>query len=456
MTKNKTNQAIDIEWDKLHTLTTDEWAERMYKRYRVLMENHFDYRYSDIPPGWRRLVEDVLDFAQDSVTENTTPQLFVLAVANGTLILQFTHGGLRLLQTVKRIVYKAARVCELCGSESPDVVLRKVGRDFAHINSDDVLITQRRICAVCASTAAHPLEHSRYALQVMTTISEAHDTKEKTALRAYRDALVEQPTRIVPIPDLQQLKSTLDAEYPWYADVTRRITRSLAGRLSGNGWYKLRPLLLSGAPGAGKSSYIQRLAELSGVPTRLLPLGGEHSSMLLKGTSRGWSTARPCAALEFIKDTGVANPILVLDELDKAGGSDHNGNVHEALLQFIEPETAGHYFDSFLMGTANLAWVSWVATVNDHRRLPQALLSRMEVVLVAMPQSDHYPAIVERCMARYAKEQGIPQAMMPVLGQSEWHWLQRYWTSPRITRRAVEELLAALLSEPRLSGITVH
>jgi ATP-dependent Lon protease len=167
----------------------------------------------------------------------------------------------------------------------------------------------------------------------------------------------------------------------------------------------------------------------------------------LIGTARGWATGHPSRPLTAIHEGGVANPILILDEIDKPGSATHNGHPWDALLGLLEPATASRIFDEFLGGHANLSFISWVATANSVALMPSTLLNRLQVITVDPPQPKHYPAIVQRCMAHFQTRYGIPLALMPELSLADWAWLERYYTSPRKVRRAVELLLGQKLAE---------
>src|SRR3546814_14944803 len=93
----------------------------------------------------------------------------------------------------------------------------------------------------------------------------------------------------------------------------------------------------------------QRLGGLLGTPNTVINLAGMSDGKLLKGVTRGWASNRPSRMLEFIQQAKVANPLFVLDEIDKAGGGYSNGgDPQDALLDLLEPGNAKRYQDIYL------------------------------------------------------------------------------------------------------------
>ena len=96
-----------------------------------------------------------------------------------------------------------------------------------------------------------------------------------------------------------------------------------------------------------------------------LDLGAMHDAAALVSVSRGLTNTKPCWPAQAMSAHGCANPLLVLDELHKAGGSRRNGDPLGALLGMLEPSTARAYFDTSLMCEVDLSAVCWLATAND-------------------------------------------------------------------------------------------
>jgi hypothetical protein len=247
------------------------------------------------------------------------------------------------------------------------------------------------------------------------------------------------------LPDTNQLKTVLDREFPWLTQITETIVREI--RMTGNlgmNALRLRPLLLVGPPGTGKSRYSRRLAELVGMPNMTIACGGSADSMSIRGTSRGWSSSRPGVILEFLQRHGSAQALLLWDELDKASPSSHNGRIWDVCLQLLERETAHRYYDEALEVHCDLSWVNHVATANYLGQLPRPLLERFQVVHVPQPRSEHFEALLNSVLDDLVKEYRlVDRRLLPALDQHELNSLRTgCGLNPRLLARAVHRVLA--------------
>ena len=284
-------------------------------------------------------------------------------------------------------------------------------------------------------------------LRVLDGISPSGDKYIKWALEKYQP-LCDAPTPLAPVPDdLAAMKNALDDEFPWFAEVTAWVMRQLSIRSGGEMGFKIPPLLLLGDPGVGKTRYAYRLSELSRLPFMCLGLAGKTDNRDLSGTARGWSSGHPGRVIALINERKVANPIVLLDEIDKTGGSDHNGRIRDTLLTLFEPSSAVRVYDDFLWGHADLSRVTWIATANSTATMPTTLLDRVQVKVVPQPKKEHYPAIVKRALGDYLRNEGLNPGWIPSFTESQWKWLGKYFKSPRQAKRATEMLANHLLTQ---------
>lgn len=178
-----------------------------------------------------------------------------------------------------------------------------------------------------------------------------------------------------------ELAAELHAEMPWMAPATEIVWRVMR-RSVREGWPGLRvpPLLLDGPPGIGKSHWARRLGEVIGAPTTVIEATGENASFGVVGSQRGWGGSHPGRVLETILQTRIANPVMVIDEVEKAGRAvstkGHAFGLAEALLPLLEPLTARRWSCPYYQVRFDMSRVIWVLTSNDCRLLPEPLLSR--------------------------------------------------------------------------------
>jgi ATP-dependent Lon protease len=252
---------------------------------------------------------------------------------------------------------------------------------------------------------------------------------------------------LIYLENVDQLKAILDTEFPWFANVTDVIHRQLiVQQHSATPAFKLRPILLAGGPGVGKTSYVKRLAELAELPFRSLMAAGANDSMFLRGTPRGWSSARPSAIANLIASNFVANPMILVDELDKASSDIKNGRVWDVLLQLLEPSSASVYLDECLQVPCDFSFVSWIATANEIGMLPKPLLERFTVILVQSPGPEHFETLLNGVISQFAHELGIDYRMLPTLDHEDVNVL-RNCRSPReinkIARMMIEDKMVS-------------
>ena len=174
-----------------------------------------------------------------------------------------------------------------------------------------------------------------------------------------------------------------------------------------------QPILLVGSPGSGKTYYAQRLAALIRVPTRLLSIGGMADNIMLKGNARNWTASRPSMIAEFIAEKGCPNPVLILDELEKAGISKNNGNVYDTLIQLFETQNSAQFFDEHLLAAVDLSRVSYLATANSIETLPDPLKDRMLIWHVPSPEPEHLVAVAHRLWWRHWASLDVSVAPAP-------------------------------------------
>jgi len=190
--------------------------------------------------------------------------------------------------------------------------------------------------------------------------------------------------RLATIPSehrADELAAELHGEFPWLAPATEVVWCAMRRSVQ-EGWpgFRMPPLLLDGPAGIGKSVWARRLGGLIGAPSMIVEATNDNASFGVVGSQRGWSNAAPGRLIQTILQHLCGNPIVVVDEVEKAGsvGSDkgRSFDLAASLLPLLEPATARSWSCPFFETRFDMGSINWVLTSNDRRLLSEPLRSR--------------------------------------------------------------------------------
>ena len=175
-------------------------------------------------------------------------------------------------------------------------------------------------------------------------------------------------------------------ELPNFTEVLDDVKRQLALCQDSRDALEITPMLLLGPPGIGKTHFAREVAELLGTGLGFISMSSLTAGWVLSGASSQWKGARPGKVFETLVDGQYANPVMVVDEIDKARG-EHAYDPLGALYSLLEHDTAGAFTDEFAEVAIDASQLIWVATANDERAIPEPILNRMNVFEVQAPDA---------------------------------------------------------------------
>jgi ATP-dependent Lon protease len=170
------------------------------------------------------------------------------------------------------------------------------------------------------------------------------------------------------IPDMASLYDQL----PNFTDALDDVKRHVALSQDCRDGLDVTPMLLLGPPGIGKTHFARKLADLLGTGMSLVPMSSMTAGWLLSGASSQWKGAKPGKVFEALVEGQYANPVIVVDEIDKAS-ADAQYDPLGAMYSLLEHDTAGAFMDEFAEVAIDASQVIWIMTANDERSIPEPI-----------------------------------------------------------------------------------
>jgi len=224
--------------------------------------------------------------------------------------------------------------------------------------------------------------------------------KDHESLRSTYERMLEKgPERFQVKPSGLPAMEHLYDELPNFHDVLDDLKRQLALCQDSRDALEITPMLLLGPPGVGKTHFAREVSQLLGTGLGFISMSSLTAGWVLSGASSQWKGARPGKVFETLVDGAYANPVMVVDEIDKARG-EHAYDPLGALYSLLEQDTAQAFTDEFAEVAIDASQVIWVATANDERCIPEPILNRMNVFEVQMPDRDAARTIAMRLYDR--------------------------------------------------------
>lgn len=207
--------------------------------------------------------------------------------------------------------------------------------------------------------------------------------------------------------DLNNARKVLDRDHYGLEKIKDRIIEHIAV-LKLKGDMKSPILCFAGPPGVGKTSLGRSIAEAIGRKYVRISLGGLRDEAELRGHRKTYIGAMPGRIIQNLKKAESSNPVFILDEIDKVGHGGHQGDPSSALLEILDPEQNGTFYDNYVEMDYDLSNVMFIATANDLSRIQPALRDRMEIIDLTGYTVEEKTEIASRhLLGKQLKEHGM-------------------------------------------------
>jgi len=241
------------------------------------------------------------------------------------------------------------------------------------------------------------IAHSRPVYDINEVQGALDRVKDRSPdLKAFYEQMLETGAeRFVTKPSTVDALDPLYEESPNFSEVLDDLRRYLALSLAGSGGFNVMPLLLLGDPGVGKTHFGKRLAKVMETEFEFISMNALSAGFVITGSSATWKGAKCGKIAERLVQGKFANPVVLLDEVEKATGSTQSDPM-AALYQLLEPETSTHFHDEFIDLDLDASQIFWVLTANSLEGIPDPLLNRMAVYEVPAPTPEQAAAIAQK------------------------------------------------------------
>lgn len=296
----------------------------------------------------------------------------------------------------------------------------------------------------------HPVLRAAEVLRVIDKVSTTRNKDDYKRELEFIDKLTRLGAlRDVVNPGFNPTKWTLALSrlrefHPHFLDVTNFVADRVAVSMRSRGPLSIPPIHIWGPPGIGKSHYANDLASALGAPLRRHSMENAQTTALLLGTERHWSTATPGMIFEQIVMGTCANPLFLIDEIDKAPRN-ANYDPLAPLHSLLEPITAAEVRDASLDITFDASLAIYIAASNEPAKLPASLLSRMTEFEILPPRGEQALQIARTVATRAVELLSIPNFDLPAPRVAH----QLAHLSPRAILKATQVAVANALLNGR-------
>lgn len=227
-------------------------------------------------------------------------------------------------------------------------------------------------------------------VEKMHAVIKAHSSKNNLSRNHQRyidwlgDTAGFLPLATVPVTIFEKLDELL-LQFPNFAEVIGYYREQMAlATVAERPAFAANPLLIAGPPGVGKTAFCQALSKIVSTHYELISFSGITAGFVIGGNSSSWAEGKPGKVVEALARGHRANPLIVMDEIDKTGG-DKRYDPLGALYQLLEKETSANFVDEGLEVATDCSRIVWVGTANNLDLIAEPIISRFTIIEVNQP-----------------------------------------------------------------------
>ncbi len=200
--------------------------------------------------------------------------------------------------------------------------------------------------------------------------------------------------------------------------------------------FEITPILLVGDPGLGKTYFASELAKVLGLAFHEISLATTTSIFALSGGDIQWAEGSPGFICETLAKSKIANPMIMIDELDKSSG-ESKYNAMNVFYGLLETHTAKRFRDEALSFELDASKIVWIATANELHRVPEPIKSRLKIFHIRQPEKAHMAIVVKSIYEKLIENKGFKELLSTEMNDSVLNLLSTM--SPREVKLILEE-----------------
>ncbi|MDX9730593.1 MAG: AAA family ATPase [Bdellovibrionales bacterium] len=254
-----------------------------------------------------------------------------------------------------------------------------------------------------SKTVALATTVSVYSIKDIETTIQKNQTLQPEVLAIYKRMIEQGESRYVLMPNRLEALDQLVETMPNFKQVVDELKKSLAVSIHAQEAIHFPPIILLGSPGVGKTYFAEQLANSIGAGHEFVSMSSITAGWILSGASASWKGAQMGRVARTLIEKDTANPVIILDEIDKAsGGRDYD--PLGPLYQLLEYDTARRFRDEYLQIDVDASRINWVATANDISAVPDAIRSRALIFTIPNPDTPQLRVITANVLKQYLKK----------------------------------------------------